>query len=143
MKLTVAQIVLEQVEFKRRDDYATLAPNVPMAPSSVNLGAQLQRPEEPSNAVVVRLTASSEEGALYQFSVTFAVFYMTEAEKEDAAIENLDRQLLVTGSTMLFPFIREVVASLSGRGRFGPTWLAPTNFQALMANAPLETVPAG
>jgi preprotein translocase subunit SecB len=32
---------------------------------------------------------------------------------------------------MLYPFLREAVANLTGRGRFGPVWLNPFNFMLL------------
>jgi preprotein translocase subunit SecB len=35
------------------------------------------------------------------------------------------------GGPTLFPFLRECVANLTGRGRFGPLWLRPINFVQL------------
>lgn len=136
MKLTIAQIVLERADFKHRDDYLNLTGVTP-EPSSVKLGVQMMRPEAaPSETVMVRLTATGAEDAIYQFTVAFVVFYLIEREAGDEALGDLDRRLLVTGSTMLFPFIRETVASLTGRGRFGPVWLAPTNFNTLVPTPP-------
>jgi preprotein translocase subunit SecB len=140
MKLTIAQIVLERAEFKHRDDYLNMPPATPVQ-SAVNLQIQMQRPEADASApVIVRLIATSAEDAIYQFSVAYVVFYLTEREVGDEALTDLDRRLLVTGSTMLFPFIRETVASLSGRGRFGPSWLAPTNFNTLVVPTPPEAL---
>jgi len=136
MKLTIAQIVLERADFKHRDDYLNLALATPVQ-SGVQLQIQMQRPEgDPSAPVLVRLTAISAEDATYQFTVTYVVLYLIEREVEDEALTDMDRRLLVTGSTMLFPFIRETVASLTGRGRFGPSWLAPTNFNTLVPTPP-------
>ena len=136
MKLKIAQIVLERADFKHRDDYVNLPPTTSVE-SGVHLDVQMLRPEsDPEAAVLVRLTAKSAENAIYQFTVTYVLFYLTEREVEDAALDDLDRRLLVTGSTMLFPFIRETVANLTGRGRFGPSWLAPANFNTLMPTPP-------
>ena len=33
------------------------------------------------------------------------------------------------GAALLFPFLREAVASITGRGRVGPLWLKPFNVQ--------------
>jgi preprotein translocase subunit SecB len=35
----------------------------------------------------------------------------------------------VAGATLLFPFLREAVANITGRGRVGPLWLKPFNVQ--------------
>lgn len=38
-----------------------------------------------------------------------------------------DRQLGEALATMVFPFLRETVASITGRSRFGPVWINPYN----------------
>jgi preprotein translocase subunit SecB len=143
MKLTITQIVLEHAEFKHRPDYLAIALNNDDAAvrSNVNLTAQVSRAEQnPNGAALVRLGAKSAEDSLYQFELGYAVFYSLEWQEGEEVPEDLDNRLMVTGSTMLLPFIREVVASLTGRGRFGPTWLAPTNFNELFRAKPPEAV---
>lgn len=145
MKLSIAQVVLERAEFAHRADYLTFAPNTPIANDGVQVTAQMGRGvQNPNNAALVRLTAKSEEGSLYYFDVSYVVFYTMEWDEGEEIPENLDHRLVVTGSTMLLPFIRETVASLTGRGRFGPTWLAPANFQMLdFKEEPTQPEPAG
>jgi preprotein translocase subunit SecB len=45
------------------------------------------------------------------------------------------KEFFTTGSAhaVLFPFVREAVANITMRGRFGPVWLNPVNFGALVA----------
>lgn len=136
MNLTIKQIVLERSEFEHRDDYLRLEPSTTPEPSSVGMTVQVQRAEaNPAGAALVRVTATSGDGALYRFSVTYVVFYGMELEEGETAPADLDRRLMVTGTTMLFPYIREAVSNLTSRGRFGPSWLAPTNFNNLVPNA--------
>jgi preprotein translocase subunit SecB len=129
MKLTIAQIALESVEFRHRVDFP---PNVPLPPSTVEMNGQVARVDQnPNGAAIVRLTTVSADDAIYQFRITYAALYLMEWEQGEAIPEDLDQRLLVTGSTMLFPFARETVASITGRARYGPTWLAPTDFNAM------------
>lgn len=46
----------------------------------------------------------------------------------------LGTYLTSKGCALLFPFIRETIANLTARGRFGPVWLNPVNVVALMAS---------
>ena len=38
-----------------------------------------------------------------------------------------------SAAALLYPFARELVANITGRGRFGPLWLLPFNFVAAVA----------
>jgi preprotein translocase subunit SecB len=46
-----------------------------------------------------------------------------------------DQQLVEVVGAMLYPFIREVVANLTIRGRFGPVWLNPFNLRGAIQAA--------
>lgn len=143
MNLTISQIVLERSEFKHRDDYLRLDPTVTkLEPSSVGMSVQVQRAaDNPSKAALVRVAAKSGDEALYHFAVTYVVFYGLEFAEGEVAPADLEQRLMVTGATMLFPYLREAVANLTSRGRFGPSWLAPTNFNNLVPTpAPVEAL---
>jgi len=43
----------------------------------------------------------------------------------------LDRYFTTSGAALLYPFVRQVVADLTSRGRFGPVWLNPMNVTAV------------
>jgi preprotein translocase subunit SecB len=45
-----------------------------------------------------------------------------------------------TGGTILLPFLREVIANFTGRGRFGPVWVNPINFRAALQNVKGEMI---
>ncbi len=146
MKLLISQIILERVVFGHRENYLSVPTDTPLATSRVTMKSQVQRAEgDPNSAALVRLTAESDEGSTYQFAVTFTVLFTmdwTDAPPTPEDLDNLDKRLMVTGSTMLFPYARELVSSLSGRGKFGPSWLAPTSFNNLEPT-PVPPEPAG
>jgi len=139
MKLTIAQVVLEDATFEHRRDYLSLPQNTAVAQSQVTFTTEVGRADQnPNGAAYVRLAAKSAEDAIYLFDISYVVFYLMEWEEGETVPDDLDRRLMITGSTMLFPFVREVMANLSGRGKFGPTWLAPINFNDLVTGKPPE-----
>ncbi len=141
MKLGISQIVLESAQFKHRDDYLTIPLGKDVGASGVKMNIQVARAEEdPKAAALVRLVARSDENAVYQFDISYVIFYSMEWDEGEDEPGNLDQRLIQTGSNMLLPYVRELVSSLTGRGRFGPTWVAPTTFKHV---APPEPVAAG
>jgi preprotein translocase subunit SecB len=140
MKITIAQIVLENAAFAHREDYLALPHNAPIESSPVELSAEVGHSQGDPIKMMVRLRAASE--GTYKFAVSYVAYVSVESEEGEEPPDMLDRRVLITGCYMLFPFIRETVASLSGRGRFGPSWLSPTNFNELFKPETAETVQA-
>jgi hypothetical protein len=53
----------------------------------------------------------------------------------------LDRYFTTSGAALLYPFVRQVVADLTWRGRFGPVWLNPMNVAAMPLTVSSEPLP--
>lgn len=134
MKLSIAQMILERCEFSHQENFLSIPASTPIALSTVTLGVQVARDENDASKCLVRLVASSPEGASYRFSVTYTTLLNVQLD-EGETVPDLDRQLMVTGCTMMFPYVRQVVASFTSQGRFGPTWIAPTDFMRLLSEA--------
>lgn len=144
MKLTIAQIVLEQCEFKHRDDYLSVPSDKPPGEAGLTLSSQVLRAKNaPNEKALVRLHAASDSNATYVFEVTYVVFYGMAWDEGESVPADLEKRLMVTGATMLLPFVRETVASLTSRGKFGPIWVAPTNIADLSANAESDSPRGG
>jgi preprotein translocase subunit SecB len=132
MKLTVAQFVLEDAQFAHKSNFLERQPSegVPAAP--VDLEIELAEAQDNPAVRVVRLrVVSSAPEALYDFRVSYIVILMLDMQGEEAPAD-LDQRLMVTGATMLLPFVREAVANLTSRGRFGPSWMQPVNINELV-----------
>ena len=81
--------------------------------------------------VVLNLTATVKVSEKTAFLVEIhqaGLFTMTGFAKD-----KLSYMLNSYCPNILFPFAREVISSLVGRGGFQPLWLAPINFDALYA----------
>jgi len=58
--------------------------------------------------------------------------------------ENMSIATYLTGpaTATLFPFVREALANITGRGRFGPVWLKPFNLNAVQQEGAPDVIRA-
>jgi preprotein translocase subunit SecB len=142
MKLTIAQMLLEEAKFAHRGDFLSLPASASPSESKVEMAVELSRAEDFSTAVVrLKVSTSADASAPYNFSVSYLALIKLDVEEGEATTADIDRRLMVTGASMLYPFVREIVANLTTRGRFGPSWLSPTDFNKVVSRMPTP-VPA-
>jgi preprotein translocase subunit SecB len=125
-RIRISQIFLERAFLAHREDFLSFPPSTPMSPE-VELILEVGLSPDKSRGRV-RLGARSQPGAedLYNFDVLLTALI----EREGEGNMPLERYLEKHASVMVFPFLREAVANLTGRGRFGPLWIRPTNLLA-------------
>jgi preprotein translocase subunit SecB len=91
--------------------------------------------DKSSGLVTVRVQTGPDNKGCYRFMAEMVgLFERVRGEENMEMVEYLNRY----AAPSLFPFLREAVANLTGRGRFGPVWLKPLNFAAMKP----EGVPA-
>jgi len=134
--LELGQIVLERALFEHRPDYLTLPHTTPVPSLPLRIHAQLGLDQEKRTGVIkLTLDTDRDQQPLYVVELTLAALVSVKAGEENMSIE----QYAVTACiAMLFPFLREAVANLTSRGRFGPIWLHPFNVRAEIAGAELR-----
>jgi preprotein translocase subunit SecB len=131
-KLNVSQILLQDVQFRHVGSFLERDPKTPIPQTPAGIEIELQQAaeaEKPAALVRLRVTSDVPE-APYSYTVT----YLVVLTYEGPVPKDFDRRLIVTGATMAMPFVREVVANLSSRGRFGATWLSPVNFSKIVSD---------
>lgn len=123
--IRIGQILLERAEFEHREDYLDLPPTTPAAAEGVRIEVESALSEDRVRAVTkLRAHTHAVENPVYRFDVIFAVI----AEIESAPMSlTVDRYIVGSTLSFLMPFLREMVANLTLRGRFGPVWLQPVN----------------
>lgn len=130
--LRIAQIFLQSAQFRHRDDALALPADTRPGETSLQVQIRVMGFKE-KNAAAVSLRAATDpedKDTLYQFSVEMMALVEEMPGQENMPAERYVAQM---GSTLLFPFLRESVANLTMRGRFGPIWLKPFNLQAVIA----------
>lgn len=126
--IEIGQIVVERASFSHRDDYLALPGDTKVPPLPLRLSASYgSDATKQHGAIKVELTTDRSQNPLYNVDVTVVGLIRVV---EGAANMPLEQYAAVHGGALLFPFIRELVANLTGRGRFGPVWLQPVNLAA-------------
>lgn len=131
--LEIGQIVLERALFEHRHDYLTLPHATAIAGLPLRVHAQLGLDSEKRVGVIkLALSTDRDQAPLYIIELTLAALVSVKAGQENMSIEQYAMTACVA---TLFPFLREAVANLTSRGRFGPVWLHPFNVKAEIASA--------
>jgi len=133
----VVQIFTVEATLRHRGEYLARPANIPHAPQQIGVSMGLQHASDDKVTLVsVTLETTPNDGdekALYDFSVQM----LGIVEDVDRKAFD-DRQLLEVVATIMFPFMRETVANLTGRGRFGPVWINPFNIRGAVQTGPDE-----
>lgn len=134
--ILIGQILLEQAEFSHREDFLSLPPTTPIERASIGLEIQVgYSPDRKHGLVRIRAHSNPTEKPLYNVDAV-----MTALIQVDKSQPNMPIEQYLTGHApaMLYPFVRQAVADLTGRGRFGPLWLSPLNLKAVAHTAMRE-----
>lgn len=97
----------------------------------IQLGTQNRRLAEGVHEVILSVTATAKLGDKTAFLVEVqqgGIFALSGFPEEEAA-----QVLGAYCPNTLFPFAREAIADLTGKGGFPPLLLGPVNFEALYA----------
>jgi preprotein translocase subunit SecB len=127
--LRIAQIFLESVEFSHCADALSLPPTTPAVVGDVNVEVTTDVTRD-ENAGFIRLAVSTDPASkpVYSVRLSMVAFVARQPGPEHMTVnEYLNRY----GVVLLYPFLREAMASLTMRGRFGPVWLDPINPQVI------------
>jgi preprotein translocase subunit SecB len=132
--IQIGQVFLEHVEFSHREDYLNLPLSTQAVVGDMNVQVETgMSPDAKTGLVRVRVWTIPEKRPVYNIRVSMAALVAV-----DPAAPNMpmNTYLAGPGAALLFPFVRQVVADLTWRGRFGPIWLSPTNVLAPASVAP-------
>lgn len=120
------QVYLESAEFKHRPDFLSM----PLQPAPGPLDVQMKlefRTSADGNSGAIRMTVFTQGEGHYRFSIVVGAILSIVPGHENMSIQEY---VNAGAAALLYPFAREVVANVTGRGRFGPVWLHPFNFMA-------------
>ena len=93
----------------------------------VNVSAHRVENDLFESAIDFKATASNNIGTIYLLETVYAGLLKIESIPEAA----LEPFLLISGPTMLFPFLRRLVADITREGGYPPLLLEPIDFGAL------------
>ncbi|MBA2126127.1 protein-export chaperone SecB [Hyphomicrobium methylovorum] len=93
----------------------------------VNVGAQRVENDLFESSIEFKATATNNLGTIYVIETVYAGLMKIESIPE----ESLEPFLLISGPTMVFPFLRRLVADVTREGGFPPLLLDPIDFASL------------
>lgn len=140
MGLTIRQVVLESARFSHRADYLQHSPTTPIKDLALESQFALGLSRDRSKGAL-RLAVRTKDDAkpLYSFELRMVALVEVQAGQANMPLE---QYAAVSGMSLLYPFLREAVANLTQRGRFGPVWLQPLNVVAAIEGARRPKSPA-
>ena len=119
------------------------AGNQPSLQVEVNVSGQRVEGDLYETAIDFKATATNNLGTIYVLETVYAGLLKIESIPDGA----LEPFLLISGPTMIFPFLRRLVADVTREGGFPPLLLDPIDFGGLYqqrqrqcAQAPGSTV---
>ena len=93
----------------------------------VNVNATKMADKIFESAIIFKAEANSKAGVIYDLELTYAGLFEIQSIPEQA----LEPFLLINCPSLLFPFLRRLVADLTREGGFPPLLLDPIDFAGL------------
>jgi preprotein translocase subunit SecB len=94
---------------------------------SINVTAQAIEPDLFESAIDFNAQASNKHGTVYEIELIYAGLFKVQ----NIPAQALEPFLLINCPTILFPFLRRIVADISREGGFPPLLLDPFDFGSL------------
>jgi preprotein translocase subunit SecB len=105
----------------------------------VNVNATKMADKIFESAIVFKAEANSKAGVIYDLELTYAGLF----EIQSIPQESLEPFLLINCPSLLFPFLRRLVADLTREGGFPPLLLDPIDFAGLFMQRQQQGVAQG
>lgn len=137
--LRIAQVFLSHAHFDYRADPLTLSPPDSTTQVQMNVDVQVldlvQENGPPVAGVRVRVRSDPTSVHPYVFDVSMGAVIESEPGEENY---NPKDYVVNAGAALLYPFVREVIANITQRGRFGAVWIPPFNMRLVMSGQTAE-----
>ena len=131
--LTIDQVFLDTVEFSHRSDALSLPPKTTIELGLLDVGFEMALSEDEA-AGYLRVTIRTDPANQPLYSLRVSMTMLVRREGDPGKL-TLQTYLADVAPATLYPFVREAVANLTQRGRFGPVWLKPLDITWLAQQA--------
>jgi preprotein translocase subunit SecB len=137
--LRIAQVFLSHAHFNYKADPLTLSAPDSTTQVQMNVDVQVldlvQENGPPVAGVRVRVRSDPASVHPYVFDVSMGAVIESEPGEENY---NPKDYVVNAGAALLYPFVREVIANITQRGRFGAVWIPPFNMRLVMSGQAAE-----
>lgn len=105
----------------------------------VNVNAERLGQDLFESGIAFKAIATNKLGTIYDLEVVYAGLFKIQSIPQEA----LEPFLLINGPSLIFPFLRRIVADLTREGGFPPLLLDPIDFAGLYVRRRQEAQAAG
>jgi preprotein translocase subunit SecB len=136
------QIFISTAQFDHIENALSMASNTPHPVYDFNITVSIfENTEDASKAAVtLDLVTRDKPESLYKLHVAITAVIRPVTGQENMPVPEYARNM---APAALYPFLREAIAAITMRGRFGPIYLRPFNFLATTQVAVAGDVPPG
>jgi len=128
--INIHQVFLDRASFSHREDYLTIPASTPPEVGDINVAFRMILSDtEPRALIQARARTDPDQKPMYEFDV---ILSMVISVDEAAPNMTLPEYARTGGFATLSTFLRQTVADLTLRARFGPVWLNPANLRVAL-----------
>ena len=122
--IQIAKMFVDTCAFGHQPDSLTLPENA--APKITGFDTEVFL-KEMGDRGICQVVLTTHPGSTYELKLGMTALVRVIPGQENMTI----REYLASGNCVaaLFPFLREAIANITGRGRFGPVFLDPINIR--------------
>lgn len=127
--IRVEQVILEEVVFSHRADFMQLPADTKADIGTATMKVGVGVTDPPDRALLhFDLESSPDNRPVYNVRLRLTAFFSATPQTRDF----LRKFATTAGPGLIVPFVREALASITSRGRFGPVWLKAINTRQIV-----------
>jgi preprotein translocase subunit SecB len=129
--IAIAQIFVERISFSHRQDHLQLPPTTSAIVGDIDITTEFGIGGDHDEVGLIRLAVRTkpENSPVYNVDVAVVALLARVAGRENMTVKEFFDS--GAGVSLVYPFVRELVANVTLRGRFGPVWLNLVNTRAV------------
>lgn len=141
--LVIGQVILESIIFHHRDDFLEVPADTKPELSALATNVQVGISDDGRRGFVrVMIVTPQDANDLYRIGLQMMATVLAHEDQPKLSVRDY---VVNHGISLLYPFAREALASVTQKGRFGPVWLSPFDVQDVreQLRAVVATEPPG
>ena len=136
--IRIGQIFLDNVSFRHREDYLSISPRAKAEVGDIDLQFAFGITGDESKGIIhAKASTKPENKPSYVLDLTMTALIERDPEFQNMTI---NEYVEISAIPLMISFLRQAVADITLRGRFGPVWLNPINLRVSLSAGPTREV---
>lgn len=136
--IQIGQIFLDNVSFRHREDYLSISPKATPEIGDLNVQFAVGITKDESKGIIrAKASTKPENKPSYVLDLTMTALINRDPEFQNMTIHEYAETSAIP---LMLSFLRQAVADITLRGRFGAVWLHPINLRISLSAGPTQEV---